>query len=127
MSYPPFFNLDLVSRISEFRPVLFWSDLFIKGKLSMQSVVSSLFLNNLIPFNFLSLNKIKTSGLTKVGPLRIGKNKTPPDWQKYDPSRLAKIRPLRIGKNKTPLDWQNLDPSGLPKTRPLRIGTPPRL
>ena len=105
ISYKLFFNLDLVSRISELRPVLFWSDLLLKGKLTVQSLVPSLSLNNLIPFTiiftsvYLSLNKIST----------------PPDWQKY-------------GKIGTLLDWQNWDTSGLAKLRPLRIGkigTPP--
>ena len=130
-----------MSRISEFRPVSFWSGLLLKGKLPVQSLVRSLSLNNLISFTiifssvYLSLNKIvplrigknstppdwqkqDPSGLAKTGPLRIGKNRTLPDWQNWDPSGLAKLVPLRIGKNRTPLDWQNWDPSGL---GPLRV------
>ena len=86
----------------------------------MQSLVPSLSPNNLIPFTiifsfiFLSLDK--------TIPLRIDKIRTPPDWQKKDPSGLAELGPLRIGKNRTPPDLQNWDSSGLAKTRPLRIG-----
>ena len=75
----------------------------------MQSLVPSLSLKNLITFTiffssvFLSLDK-------KI-PLRIDKNRTPPDRQIQYPSGLAKLGPLRISKNKTPPDWQ--------------IGTPP--
>ena len=99
--------------------VLVWS--FIKGKLPVQSLVPSLTLNNLIPFTtifssvYLSLNKIV--------PTRIGKNSTPPDWQKQYPSGLAKTIPLRVGKNSTPPDWQTQDTSGLAKIVPLRIGS----
>ena len=123
--------------------VLAWS--FIKGKLSVQSLVPSLSLNDLLPFViFLSsvhliLNKNSTSpdwqtqdrsGLAKIVPLRIGKNKTPPDWQKQYPSgftktgplRIGKKIPLRIGKNSTPPGWQNQDPSELANLGPLRIG-----
>ena len=57
MSYTLFFNLDLVSRISEFGPVLFWSGLFflifLERKLPVQSLVPSLFLNNLIPLTII--------------------------------------------------------------------------
>ena len=91
----------------------------------MQSLVPSLSPNNLIPLTtfffvvFLSLAKIialqidkdgtppvwqkwDPSGLAKMGPLRIGKNR--------DPSGLAKMGPLRIGKNETLPDWQKWDP-----------------
>ena len=142
-SYKRFFNLDLMPRIAEFRPVLFWSGLLLKGKLPVQSLVPSLSLNNLLPFTiyfssiYLSLNKIihlrigknKTPpDRQKTGHLRIGKIKTPPDWQTWDPSGLAKLGPLRIGKLGTHPDWQTWDPSGLAKLGPLRIvnfGTPP--
>ena len=55
MSYTLFFNLDLVSRISEFGPVLFWSGLFyfLKGKLPGQSLVPSLSPNILIPLTII--------------------------------------------------------------------------
>ena len=99
----------------------------------MQSLVPSLFLNNLIPLTiifssvYLHLNKKK--------PLRIGSNCTPPDWQQHDPSGLAKkypsglakTVPLWIGKNSAPTDWQKQYPSELAKIVPLRtgkIGTP---
>ena len=48
----------------------------------------------------------------------MGKIKTLPDWQNWDPSGLAKIRPLRIGKNKTRPDW---DPSGFVKIASRRL------
>ena len=97
----------------------------------MQSLVPSLSLNNLIPFTiffsfvFLSLDKKYPSRLTKtgslriakLGPLRIGENKTPPNWQNWDPSELAKIRPLQTGKVGTPPVWE---PSGFVKLSPPR-------
>ena len=43
------FRLDLLSRISEFGPVLFWSGFLLKGKLPVQSLIFSLSVNNLIP------------------------------------------------------------------------------
>ena len=92
----------------------------------MQSLVPSLSLNNLIPLT--TFFSVVFLSLDKIIHLRIDKNSTPPDWQKWYASGLAKTRPLQIGKNKTPSDWQNWDPSGLAKTRPLRIGkigTPP--
>ena len=52
MSYT-LFNLDLVSCISEFGPVLFWSGLFLKVKLPVQSLIPSLFVNNLIPLTII--------------------------------------------------------------------------
>ena len=48
--------------------------------------------------------------MAKLGPLRIGKNSTPPGWQKQDSSGLAKLGPSV---------WQNWDPSGLGKNRTL--------
>ena len=119
MSYTLLFNLDLVSRMSELRPVLFWLGFFIKGKLPVQSLVPRLSPNNLIPLTnffsvvFLNLDKTKPLGLNKIGPLRIGK---------IGLSGLVKTGPLRIGKNRTPPDWQNWDPSGLVKLGPLWIG-----
>ena len=61
--------------------------------------------------------------MAKLGPLRIGKIGTPPDWQNWDPTRLAKLGPsglakivhFRFGKIGTPPDWQNWDPSGFVK------------
>ena len=47
---------------------------------------------------------------------RIGKNRTLPDWQKWDPSELEKIGPLRIKK---------MGPSGLANFGPFRIETLP--
>ena len=63
------------------------------------------------------------SGLAKLGPLRFGKNRTPPDWQnmtlpdwqKQDPSRLSKIETVQIGKNRTPLIGKIGEPFGLAK------------
>ena len=49
-----------------------------------------------------------------MGPFRIGKNRTLPDWQIWDSSGLVKMGPFRIGEN-----W---DPSGLVKMGPFRIG-----
>ena len=92
----------------------------------MQSRVPSLSPNYLKPFiNFFSSNYLS---LNKIVPIRIGKNKTPPDWQNWDPSGLAKLGTLLIGKIGTLSDWQNWDHSGLAKLGPLRIGknkTPP--
>ena len=75
-------------------------------------------------FSFVYLSLDKNSPL-RIGknknPLdwQIG---TPPNWPKWDHSGLVKILPLLVGKNKTPPDWQNLDPSELAKLGPLRIG-----
>ena len=88
MSYTLFFNLDLVSRISEFGPFLFWSDLFLKGKLPVQSLVPSLSLNNLTPLTII-FSSVYLSPETKIIPLRVDK--------KTVPLRIGKIRPLRIG------------------------------
>ena len=92
----------------------------------MQSLVPSLSLNNLIPFTiFFSFVYLC---LDKIVPLRIGKNRTPPDWQKQHHSGLAKLGSFRIGNIGTLPDWQKQDPSGLAKIRPLQIGknkTPP--
>ena len=144
MSYTLFFNLHLVSRISEFGPVLFWSGLFFKGKLPVQSLVPSLSLNKLTPltivFSSICLSpsiKLYPSGLIKkqypsglakigplrigkIGPLRIGKIETRPDW---DPSELANARPpglgpLRFCENKIPPDWE---PSGFVKIAFLKL------
>ena len=79
----------------------------------MQSLVPSLSLNNLIPL--ITFFSVVFVSLDKTIPLRIDKNRTPPDWQKqapsglakWDPSGLVKTGPLRIGKNRTPPDWQN--------------------
>ena len=60
--------------------------------------------------------------MANLGPLRIGKFGTLPDWQKWDPSGLAKLGPFWIGKNRSPPDWQKCDPSGLAKIRPFWIG-----
>ena len=94
----------------------------------MQSLVPSLSLNNLIPLTFFF--SVVFLSLHKTIPLRVEKNKSPPDRQKQDPAGLAKrdpsglvkTGPLRIGKNRTPPDWQNWDPYGLAKIGPLRIG-----
>ena len=102
MSYALFFNLDLVLRMSEFRPVLFWSDFFSKGKLQVQSLVPSLSLNNLIPLT--TFYSVVFLSFDKRIPLRIDKNWTPPDWQNWDPSELTKLGPLRIDKKRTPPD-----------------------
>ena len=81
--------------------VMVWSS--IKGKLPVQSLVPSLSLYNLLPFTiFFSFVYLS---LDKIIPLRIDKNRTPPDWKNWDPSGLAKLGPFRIGKNKTPPDW----------------------
>ena len=100
----------------------------------MQSLVPSLSLNILI---FLTtFFSVVPLCVDKIIPLRIDKNRTPPGWQKQDPSglaktgplRIGKMRPLRIGKNKIPPDWQNWDPYRLAKLEPLgigKIGTPP--
>ena len=74
------FNLDLVSRISEFRPVLFWSGLLLEGKLPVQSLVPSLSLNNQIPLTII-FSSVYFS-LKKIMPLGIGRNSTPPYWHK---------------------------------------------
>ena len=90
MSSTLFFNLDLVSRISEFGPVLLWSGLFFKGKLPVQSLVPSLSLNNLTPLTII-FSTTCFSPFNKIIPLRVDK----------------KTAPLRIIKNRTPPDWQN--------------------
>ena len=41
------------------------------------------------------------SGLAKLRPFRIGKNKILPDWQVWEPSRLAKMKHFRGGKLRT--------------------------
>ena len=128
ISYKLFFNLDLVSRISEFRRVLLWSGLLLKGKLPVQSLVPTLSLKNLIPFTiifssvYLSLKKSTLPDCKKQRPSWIGNYSTPPNWQKQDASVLAKTGQLRIDKIGTPTDWQQQDPSGLAKAGPLRIG-----
>ena len=76
MSYTLFFNLDLVSRISEFGPVLFCSGLFLKGKLPVQSLVASLSLNNLKPLTII-FSSVYLSPLTKIIPLRFDKKQYP--------------------------------------------------
>ena len=94
----------------------------------MQSLVPSLSLNNLISLT--TFYSVVFLSFDKLIPLRIDKNRTPPDWQnwdpsgltKSDPSGLVKLGPLRIDKNRTPPDWQKQDPIGLAKTGPLRIG-----
>ena len=85
----------------------------------MRSLVPSLSLNNLTPLTII-FSSVYLSPLNKIIPLRvdkkktvtlrIGKNRTPPDW---DPSELANIRPLWIG-----------NPPNLKKFGPLRIGSP---
>ena len=50
------FNLDLVSRISEFGPVFFFGLVFLKGKLPVQSLIASLCANNLIPLTLVFLS-----------------------------------------------------------------------
>ena len=71
----------------------------------MLSLVPSLSPNILIPFTI----------YFSFVYLSFDKNKTPPDWQNWDPSglaeigpfRICRIGPLRIGKIETPPDWQN--------------------
>ena len=49
------FSLDLVSRISEFGPVLFVVLFLLKGKLPVQSLIPSLSADNLIPLTVVFL------------------------------------------------------------------------
>ena len=121
MSSALLFKLDLRSRISEFRPVVFGL-IFYKRQVTSAVTRSQLSLDNLIPLTtfysavFLSFDKII--------PLRIDENRTTPDWHNSEPSGLTKIGPLRIGKIGTPPDWdpscfvKHLEPSGL---GPLRV------
>ena len=81
----------------------------------MQSLIPSLSLNNPIPFAII-FSSVYLGPFNKIIPLRVDK--------KQYPSGLAKIGPFRIGKIETPPDW---DPSDLVNIRTLLVGTPPVL
>ena len=61
------------------------------------------------------------SDLAKLGPIRVGKNRTLPDWRNENPSGLAKLGPFWIGKIGILRSWQNWDPSELAKLGPFRL------
>ena len=76
----------------------------------MQSLDSSLTLNNLIFFTIYF--SFVYFSFDKIGPLRIDKIRTLANWQKKYPPDWQKQDPFRIGKIGTPPDW---DPSGIVK------------